>query len=435
MKIKKHLSLAPLIDGFKSAFDNYKDTRRTNSTSYSVLDTALSGLACMFYKSENMVNYQERMEKKYHKNNLQTQFGVIETPKDNQMRSIIGSIPSAQFAPIFSNYLTRLQRSKHLAAFQFQKKYLVAIDGTEYYSSSNISCPCCLTQTKRDGSMQYTHKVLQPIICHPDQRHILPLMPEEIKNTDGTDKQDCEINAANRLLPNIRATHPRMSFIWLADSLYATAPFIGGIINAGEEYLFRAKQGDHKKLYSFIETAPYESHRTTSDNGKITIAHRWYKDVPLNGSTDITVTVIQAFSITTDKDGKISSTIIGVWVTNLDVNESTVAEITRAARSRWKIENECFNALKNQGYDLTHNWGHVNGESFNFYLLTMLGFYIHQILDMTDALFQWCRRLGRTFKHFWRDIEILFRLFLFESWEEMLCFYIERNDETPPLLS
>jgi len=84
MKIKKHLSLAPLIDGFKSAFDNCKDTRRNNSTSYSVLDTALSGLACMFYKSENMVNYQERMEKKYHKNNLQTQFGVIETPKDNR---------------------------------------------------------------------------------------------------------------------------------------------------------------------------------------------------------------------------------------------------------------------------------------------------------------------------------------------------------------
>ena len=101
MKIKKHLSLAPLVEGFKSAFSNYKDDRRENSTNYTVLDTALSGLACMFYKSENMVNYQERMEKKHHKNNLQTQFGVKETPKDNQMRSIIGSIPSAQFAPIF----------------------------------------------------------------------------------------------------------------------------------------------------------------------------------------------------------------------------------------------------------------------------------------------------------------------------------------------
>ena len=45
MKIKKHLSLAPLIDGFKAAFVDYKDNRRENSTSYTALDTALSGLA------------------------------------------------------------------------------------------------------------------------------------------------------------------------------------------------------------------------------------------------------------------------------------------------------------------------------------------------------------------------------------------------------
>jgi len=435
MKIKKHLSLTPLVNGFKKAFCDYKDIRLENKTSYPLLDTALSGLACMFYKSENMVNYQRRMEKKYHKNNLQTQFGVINTPKDNQMRSIIGSIPSAQFKPIFGDYLARLQRSKHLAGFQFQKKYLVALDGTEYYSSDKINCPCCLTQTKKNGSVQYSHKVLQPIICHPDKKHILPLMPEAIKNTDGQDKQDCEINAAYRLLPAIRSAHPRMDFIWLADSLYATAPFISSILDAGEDYLFRVKQGDHKKLFSHIDSAPYESFKTTSLDGKTTIAHRWYKDVPLNGSTDITVTVIRAFSITTDRNGDKKSTIIGVWATNLEVNEKTVAPITRAARARWKVENECFNALKNQGYDLTHNWGHKNGASFNFYLLTMLAFYIHQILDMTDTLFQWCRKLGRTFKQFWTDIEFLFRMFLFESWEHMLCFYIEKNEQTPPLIT
>ena len=50
MKIKKHLGLAPLIDGFKKSFLDYKDERRETSTVYSALDTALSGLACMFYK-------------------------------------------------------------------------------------------------------------------------------------------------------------------------------------------------------------------------------------------------------------------------------------------------------------------------------------------------------------------------------------------------
>ena len=64
MTTKKHLSLAPLINGFKKTFTDYQETRRENSTTYSTLDTALSGLACMFYKSANMVNYQERMEQK-----------------------------------------------------------------------------------------------------------------------------------------------------------------------------------------------------------------------------------------------------------------------------------------------------------------------------------------------------------------------------------
>jgi hypothetical protein len=42
-------------------------------------------------------------------------------------------------------------------------------------------------------------------------------MPEEISNTDGQEKQDSEISAAKRLLPKIRAQHPRMPFIWMGD--------------------------------------------------------------------------------------------------------------------------------------------------------------------------------------------------------------------------
>ena len=92
----------------------------------------------------------------------------------------------------------------------------------------------------------------------------------------------------------------------------------------------------------------------------------------------------------------------------------------RAARARWKIENEGFNALKNEGYNLTHNWGHVNGESFNFYLLTLLAFYMHQILDMTDALFQQCRTMARAAYALWDELRVLFNRFLYDSWEALL---------------
>jgi hypothetical protein len=32
--------------------------------------------------------------------------------------------------------------------------------------------------------------------------------------------------------------------------------------------------------------------------------------------------------------------------------------LMRGARARWKIENETFNTLKNQGYHFEHNFGH-----------------------------------------------------------------------------
>ena len=35
-----------------------------------------------------------------------------------------------------------------------------------------------------------------------------------------------------------------------------------------------------------------------------------------------------------------------------------VWDIMRGGRARWKIENETFNTLKNQGYHLEHNYEH-----------------------------------------------------------------------------
>lgn len=430
MRMKKHLNLKALIAGFKIAFQPKEDTRREYSVTHDVLDTALSVLACMFYKSSSLLRFQRMMKKKVYKSNIETQFGVTQIPSDNQIRAIMGDIPAKAFRPVFSNYLNRLQRGKHLDKFKFMGKYLVALDGTQYHTSEDISCKECLTQKKSNGKTEYSHKALQAIICHPNQKQIIPLMPEPIKKTDGIQKQDCEINAAKRMLPDIRSQHPRMSFIWLADSIYATAPFIQSILSKKEEFIFRIKKGDHKSLYKHLESSEYSSHKTTV--GKTTLAYRWYEDVPLNKSTDITVTVLKVFAITIDKDGNKSSTIVGIWATNLTVTKENVAMVTKAARARWRIENQCFNAVKNYGYDLTHNWGHVNGESFNFYIVIMLGFFMHQIFEMTDQLFQLCRKVHVTYRDLWDDLSALFKYILFESWEDMLVHSLKSAGTDPP---
>ena len=430
VKVKKNLNFKSLVNGFKEAINIHDDQRRQKSVDYAIKDIGLSVLACMFYKAGSLLHFQKILKQRMYRNNLETQFDVQETPCDNQIRSVIASISTSTYEPIFKDYLNRLQRSKDLQKYRFQKHYLIALDGTQYHCSEEIHCSECLERKKKNGVIEYSHQALQPIICHPDQKQIIPLMPEPIRNIDGTKKQDCEIKAAKRLLPKIRAKHPRMDFIWLADSIYATSTFIKEILEYKEKFIFRIKPGDHKALYEHIETADYVSHST--DLGKTKIAYHWYNEVPLNKSTDIKVTVLKAFVIKIDKSGKKSSTIAGIWATNIDINKYNVAGITKAARARWKVENQCFNALKNSGYELTHNWGHVNGEAFNFYILVMLGFYLHQILELTDRLFQWCRQACGSHKLLWEDLNGLFKFMVFSNWESMLLRCLEANGVDPP---
>jgi hypothetical protein len=46
----------------------------------------------------------------------------------------------------------------------------------------------------------------------------------------------------------------------------------------------------------------------------------------------------------------------------LKIEGELVETFVEAARSRWKIENECFNILKNNGYEMEHKYGH--GEEY-----------------------------------------------------------------------
>ena len=50
---------------------------------------------------------------------------------------------------------------------------LIAIDGTEYFSSSQIHCSNCLTRTLKSGETLYFHSVITPVIVCPGQAHVI----------------------------------------------------------------------------------------------------------------------------------------------------------------------------------------------------------------------------------------------------------------------
>ena len=70
---------------------------------------------------------------------------------------------------------------------------------------------------------------------HPTMRQVIPLTPEAIKNTDGTTKQDCEIQAAKRLVKRILRDHPKLRVIIVAGQLAQQTTIHRGTSPLGDE--------------------------------------------------------------------------------------------------------------------------------------------------------------------------------------------------------
>lgn len=396
MHLKKHLSFTALREMVAENFTAIKDSRAANSSN-TIADVMLSGLACMYYQSPSLLEFQRRMEKKEQRNNLRSMFSVKDLPTDQGMRNIIDKVESeAAFRPIFKELVSKLQRGKHLEQYQtLPGKYLLNVDGTQYYSSDSIGCNKCLVRGKKN--YQYNcHQALQGAIVKSGLRQVIPVMPEEICAQDGEKKEDCESKAFKRFLAKFRKDHDKLRIIINADALYATTPIITTIHEHKANYIFKIDMANHKTLMKNLEDVDKRKTQTLSlRKNKMVI--EWVNDVELFSSTNVRTNYMEAWELVPQKDGSLKSQYYGKWITDIEIMDDNAKTLIDAARARWKIENECFNSLKNHGYNMEHNYGHGSENmSYNFYNFILLAFTMHQIHQLTDKLFQEMRaRFGR----------------------------------------
>ena len=89
-----------------------------------------------------------------------------------------------------------------------------------------------------------------------------------------------------------------------------------------------------------------------------------------------------------------------------------------------KIENETFNTLKNQGYNLEHNYGHGEQNLSVDCPLMMLAFLVDQVQQLCCPLFQAAWYKMKTKRHLWEEIRHHFRLLVFGSMADLLTALI-----------
>jgi hypothetical protein len=97
----------------------------------------------------------------------------------------------------------------------------------------------------KKGGLRFSHQIVQAALVHPRRQPVIPLTAEQVKNTDGTEKQDCETK--------IKKVHPKLPLVIVADGLYPKQPMVESLISHDMRYVLVAKPDDHKML---VEWAP-----------------------------------------------------------------------------------------------------------------------------------------------------------------------------------
>ena len=331
----------------------------------------MSGLAVFGFKMPSLLQFEK-------------------APSDTCMRERLDIVSPRKLRRPFKKIFAYLQRGKVLESY----RYL-------------------------NGRIVYYHHMLGAVLVHPDHREVIPLAPEPIVKSDGDTKNDCERNAAKRLLSDLRREHPHLKVLIVEDGLASNFPHLSLLDSLNMQYVIGVKPGDHKYLFDWIKDSKPMVHQYTDDAG-----------VPLNDANhDYRANVLEYWE--TKKDGRKQHFS---WVTKLALTSDNVYDVMRAGRARWKIENETFNTLKNQGYNFQHNYGHGYKNLCSVMtMLMMLAFLIDQVQQLCCQVYQKARKHVGTLRGLFEKVRNRIDIGIWESWQHLYTFIGDPSSRPPPI--
>lgn len=397
-----------LIEEIRERFrENITHSIKNKELEQSTLDCLMSGLAIFVFKHPSLLDFEKAYkESSLLRENLKRLFGCSWIPCDTQMRVRLDEVNPSLLNDAFKGLFRILQRGKTLEEFVFyQSSYLVSVDGTGYYSSGNVSCENCCIKEHKNGDKTYYHQALMASLVHPDQKVVFPFLPQMIQKQDGSTKNDCERNSMKRWVEHFKRDHPHLNITIVGDGLYANAPLINLLTEKKMSYILVAQEGDHSYLFDWFKmgTFPEKNTLTQTDSKKTLRTYEWMNDVPLNDSSSVRVNVL---SLTETKPNQKPTK--WVWTTNYTISEKNAALLARGGRARWRIENETFNTLKNQGYNLEHNYGHGKKNLSSIFVhLVLLAFFMDQVLQKVNKLVQTVLARFGSKRALWEQLRVL----------------------------
>lgn len=434
----KPLRFQKMVSFVRQSLERAPDHRTGANSRYAIADAGLGAFSVFYMQSPSFLAYQRDMQQRIGQNNAKSLFGLEAIPSDGQIRNLLDPVVPGYLGAPFWEIYERLQANGQLAAYRsVGGTLLCSFDGSQFFSSQKINCPNCTIRVRNEEEY-YSHMVLAAVLVAPGKEHVLALEPEFITPQDGHDKQDCEQQAIKRWMKRNAGRFEPWQVTVMTDDLHSHQPLCELLTENKMHFLMTCKEESHQALYQEVELltrveGAVQTMTTSRWTGRYReqCTYRWVEQVPLKAGTQALHVNWCEITIVREDTGK--QLYHNAWITSHSLTAQTVPEVVAAGRAHWKVENENFNVLKNQGYHFEHNYGHGKQHLATVLLtLLLLAFLVHTVLHLSCLVYQAIRQALGTRRTFFNDLRALTRYLYFPGWDELLAF-MYRQLELPPL--
>lgn len=371
----------------------------------------LSAAIAMFIfkaQSRNAVNNDRRHSSEF-TSNFQKLFNVG-LPHLDTVQDFFELLPPAELEKIKTDLIKRLIEKKVFYKYKILGHYMITFDATVVVSCDTDRFGCGLKRESKNGEITYLYPVLEAKLV-TENGFCISLATEWIINDNNQpyDKQDCELKAFKRLAEKLKKLFPRLPICVLADALYANDPVMGICEKNEWKYIITLKEGSLPALQDCLKDDPPTGrnsfvHRPRSSVKNTTIAQHFYWVEDLLHKKH-TLHYLQCKE--TISNEKLNKTVTQnfVRITNLPANKTTVKNLSKAGRLRWKIENEGFNEEKNNGYAMEHLYSRDSFNALqNYYQSMLIAHLLNQLLEHSYKIQELLKRFTKlTIRYLWQQ--------------------------------
>lgn len=427
--LKKHRHSAPenqAIEGAEIAYELRKIMRsyfpnltdalakvpdHRNRKDYSAQELLFAALGMFVFKaqSRNAMN-NDRKHSGQFTSNFSKLFDAGHAHLDT-VQKFFEVLPPDELEKIKTDMIGRLIGNKVFYKHKIFGYYMVGFDATGMISCDEDRFGCGLQKESKNGTATYYYPVLEAKLI-TESGFCISLGTEWIINDNNQvyDKQDCEQNAFKRLAQKVKKDFPRLPICVLADALYASDPVMSICESNEWKYIITLKDGSLPALQDCLRDDPPTRHNSfvhhppcKVKNTTIKQEFYWVEDL-LHKKHNLHYLQCKE-TVCREKTGK-TTTVNFVRITNLEVNKTTVKNLSKAGRLRWKIENEGFNEEKNNGYAMEHLYSRKSFNALqNYYQCMLIAHIFNQLLEQTRKIQDLLERFNKlTIKYLWEQL-------------------------------